>query len=88
VIVARRAGRNYTVGEYRAYLIGLGERGKPVLKVLEGQPDAVPVDPPSGRNAVYVTSECDYARWYAARSRGDLYQVVPDGPLEVSTEDS
>jgi hypothetical protein len=47
------------------------------------------IDPPTGRpDRVYLTSDREYARWYAARSwRGALYVVDPIGELEPSTED-
>lgn len=45
------------------------------------------IDPPSRREAVYMTTDIRYARWYAARSRGDLYRVQPVGRVERSEED-
>lgn len=47
------------------------------------------IDGPSFReHMVYVTSDKEYARYYASLyGRGDLYQVAPLGPLEPSTED-
>ena len=87
VCVARREGRVYTVGEYRAWLAQFGDQASRVLAMLADAPDAAPVDPPSGRDAVYITGERDYARWYAARSGGDLYQVEPIGPMTESDED-
>ncbi|MCZ1001132.1 hypothetical protein O1M63_28760 [Streptomyces mirabilis] len=47
------------------------------------------VDPPTGRpDRVYITSDRDYARFYASRYwYGDLYTVEPVGELEASTED-
>jgi len=50
--------------------------------------DSEPVDPPSARDAVYITTDLEYARWYAARSRGDLYLVVPVGEPQESSEDA
>ena len=88
VCIARREGRVYTFGEYRGWLATQGEGGQRVLAAIADAPDSVPVDPPSARNAVYITTERDYARWYAARSKGDLYRVDPDGELEPSNEDS
>jgi hypothetical protein len=87
VCEARRAGRVYTVGAYRAWLKTMGERATPIIAMLADAPDDAPVDPPSGLDAVYVTTERDYARWYAARSGGDLYRVEPAGTLTPSTED-
>lgn len=47
------------------------------------------IDPPTGRpDRVYITSDRDYARFYASLyGRGDLYRVEPVGDLERSTED-
>jgi hypothetical protein len=45
------------------------------------------MDPPSGREAVYFTTDYQYARYYAAKSKGDLYEVEPIGPREASLED-
>jgi len=89
---ARAAGRIYTVGEYRDYMLRLyrltGQTGVwNVLAALEGARDEQALDPPSLRAAVYVTSHELYATWYAARSRGDLYAVKPLGRTEPSTED-
>lgn len=88
VCVARDRGRTVTVGEYRAWLRAKGPAAARVLAELEGADDAEPIDPPSGRHAVYITTDEDYALWYAARSRGDLYRVVPVGPLDPSPEDN
>jgi hypothetical protein len=87
ICVARREGRIYTVGEYRSYLAQFGDRAAHIVRMLGDAPDFAPIDPPSGRYAVYLTTDRDYARWYAARSDGDLYQVEPDGDLTESTED-
>ncbi|MFB7323441.1 hypothetical protein [Streptomyces sp. NPDC056190] len=48
-----------------------------------------PIDPPTGRpDRVYITTDRDYARWYASRYwLGDLYTVEPVGDVEPSTED-
>lgn len=88
VCVARAAGRVCTVAEYRRWARRLGEPGRKILEVLAGAPDDAPVDPPSERRAVYFTSSIDYATWYAARSRGDLYAVEPLGLIEHSPEDN
>lgn len=47
------------------------------------------IDPPTGRpDRVYLTSDREYARWYASKfPRGDLYVVEPVGDAEPSTED-
>ncbi len=87
ICVARREGRVYTVGEYRLWLCQFGDRAVSVLRMLDGAHDAEPVDPPSAQDAVYITTDLGYARWYAARSRGDLYQVEPGGDLHESIED-
>lgn len=80
VCEARAEGRTLTVGEYREWA---RERGATaVLAALADAEDYMPVDPPSQRRAVYVTTDIAYARWHAARSgNGDLYRVVPDGLL-------
>jgi hypothetical protein len=87
VCVARAAGMVVTVGEYRTWLRLQGPRALPVLKMLEGAPADAPVDPPTQKRAVYFTTYLAYARWYAARSRGDLYEVRPVGSVERSKED-
>lgn len=87
VCAARSEGRVCTVGQYRAWAIGLGERGRPILDSLKGADPSEAVDPPTGKDAVYVTSHHAYARWYAARSQGDLYEVEPIGNVEPSKED-
>lgn len=87
VCVARAQGRALTVGEYRLWLEQFGERARPVLQALSGAADSDPVDPPSARDAVYMTTDLEYARWYAARSRGDLYRVEAVGEVERSGED-
>jgi hypothetical protein len=88
ICVARAEGRIYTVGEFRAFLKSKGEIGKPGLRMLAGADDNEPIDPPSAENAVYVTTDRTYARWYAARSRGDLYRVEPIGYIARTTEDN
>lgn len=47
------------------------------------------VDPPTGRpDRVYITTDRDYARFYASRYwYGDLYTVEPAGEPQPSTED-
>lgn len=87
ICVARAEGRAYTVGEYREVARRLGPHGRVILAYLEGAPDHMPVDPPSGTKSVYVTSDLAYARWYAARSRGDLYRVDPLSDPIPSDED-
>lgn len=84
---ARSDGRSMTVGEYRRWLARFGERARPVLNQLAGAADWEPIDPPRREQAVYVTTNRDYARWYAARSRGGLYLVEPIGPIVPSVED-
>jgi hypothetical protein len=75
------------VGEYRAWLAQFGERARPVLEALAGADDSEPMDPPSSREAIYLTTDLEYARWYAARSQGDLYEAVAVGEATRSTED-
>lgn len=87
VCEARAEGRVCTVAEFRLWAESLGERGRPILEGLEGANPLDAVDPPTGRKAVYVTTDWGYARWYAARSQGDLYVVEPIGELERSDED-
>jgi hypothetical protein len=55
--------------------------------MLADAPDDAPVDPPTQKRAVYFTTDLAYARWYATRSRGDLYEVRPVGAVERSKED-
>lgn len=87
VCAARAAGRAYTVEEYRGWLRGHGEAARSALEALEDADGSEIVDPPSARAAVYVTTDREYAEWYAARSRGDLYRVEAVGELEPSEED-
>lgn len=56
---------------------------------LSGVPDSEVMDPPRAKaDAVYITTDIDYATWYAARSgAGDLYAVRPVGMPTPSTED-
>lgn len=88
ICVARREGRGVTVGEYRAWLAQFGDRARSILDMLVNAPDAALIDPPSKHKAVYITTERAYARWYAARSRGDLYVIQPIGEVTPSDEDS
>jgi hypothetical protein len=87
ICVARAEGRVLRVGEYRAWLAQFGERARPVLEQLAGADDSEPMDPPSAREAIYLTTDLEYARWYAARSQGDLYEAVAIGEAVRSTED-
>lgn len=88
ICLERAAGRVPTVGLMRAWARQVGgPGGASMLRLIEGEPDSAPLDPPSARDAVYVTSSIEYARWYAARSGGDLYEVAAEGALTPSTED-
>lgn len=88
ICVARASGRSCTVGEYRRWLLMQGPAAAPLLNKLVGVPSSAPMDPPSERVAVYVTTEHRYARWYAAKAgNGDLYRVDPVGPLTPSVTD-
>jgi hypothetical protein len=51
--------------------------------------DGQVVDPLTGRpDRIYITSDREYARFYASKfPRGDLYVVDPEGEMELSTED-
>ncbi|MCM1964901.1 hypothetical protein [Streptomyces sp. G1] len=52
--------------------------------------DGRAIDPPTGRpDRVYVTSDREYARFYAGKwpRGGDLYVIEPVGEVEPSTED-
>ena len=82
ICVARAAGRVCTVAEYRLWLEAFGERAVPVLRSLSDAKPSDPIDPPSGRQALYITTDLRYARWYAARSEGDLYRVEPVGEID------
>ena len=47
------------------------------------------IDPPSRHpDKIYLTTSREYARFYAALSRGDLYRVSPVGPVQRSAEDT
>lgn len=61
-------------------------RGAGLTAVIAG---VGPVDPPTQRpDRVYVTTDRDYARFYASLyGRGDLYVVEPVGEAEPSEED-
>lgn len=85
---AKKAGRACTVGEYRRWLRQFGPKAEAVLRQLGDASDFEVIDPPRAKSdAVYITASADYATWYAARSRGDLYEVAPVGPVTASTED-
>lgn len=84
---ARAEGRTLRVGEYRRWAERLGAPGLRILRSLGNVPDYMPIDAPTSRVGVYLTSDRDYARWYAARSRGDLYEAVPVGACRESFED-
>lgn len=88
ICVARAEGRALTVGEYRIWLNEQQHPGaRKVLAMLADANDWEFIDPPSERKAVYLTTDLEYARWHAARSQGDLYQVRPAGEISASTED-
>jgi hypothetical protein len=88
ICLARKDGRVCSVGEYRAWLRQFGVRAEPVLRQLVGVEDEAPMDPPSSRAAVYITTSREYATWYAARSgNGDVYQVRPLSMPEPTNED-
>ena len=90
ICVARANGEVCTVGEYREWLRERNNgdiRVKNALKELDSVDPLEPIDPPSAESRVYITSSIDYARWYAARSRGALYRVRPLGNLVPSAED-
>jgi hypothetical protein len=85
ICIARSEGRVYTIGDMKRDFRG---RTSPEMeKMFRGSPDWTPIDPPSGQEAIYLTTDYGYARWYAARSKGDLYRVRPVGEIEESTED-
>lgn len=86
VCVARSEGRTATAGEMRAWARTL-PGGAAVLQALAGAPDDAPIDPPSSRDAVYITTDRLYATWYAARTGGDLYEVRPLAEPLLSGED-
>lgn len=88
ICVARAAGRSVTVGEFRDWLRALSTPAAVALAAgLRNEPSAEIIDPPTQQAAVYVTTDRDYATWYAARSKGDLYEVEPIGELAPSAED-
>lgn len=100
ICVARAEGRTLTVGEFRRWLTASWRFARDArrpdvvrqidaaLDELRDAPDSAPMDPPSAERAVYVTASREYATWYAARSRGDLYEVAPVGGATPSTEDN
>lgn len=88
ICVARAEGRTMRVGEYCEWLRAQGPEGERIAGIMSAAADPFePVDPPSARAAVYVTTDVRYARWFAARSRGDLFEVLPIGELVPSPED-
>lgn len=94
ICVARAEGRSMTVGEYRAWLIGLLYSGHPephrvksVLEQIADAPAHAPMDPPSEEQALYVTTVREYAQFYASLRRGDLYRVEPGSELVQSETD-
>jgi hypothetical protein len=88
VCVARAEGRTLCVWEFLAWAKSRpGAKAKQLVKALEGADPMAPIDPPSAKRAVYVTTDLDYAMFYAARSKGDLYTVSPFGELKPSNED-
>lgn len=88
VCVARAEGRSVSVGQFRSWVAQFGERARPVLQALEGAPADAPVDPPSAREGIYITTHEGYAAWYAARSgNGDLYEIAPIGDVVWSDSD-
>lgn len=88
ICAARATDRRFTVGQFRLWALEQGEAGRPLLRFLEGQAADAAVDGPRGEpERVYVSTDRDYARFYAARSGGDLYVVTPAGPLVRSGED-
>lgn len=77
-----------TVGEYRVWLRQFGEQATHILSMLHGATDTELLDPPSEQDGVYITTDKLYGAWYAARSgHGDLYEVQPCGPLNMSDTD-
>lgn len=86
---AKKRGMVCTVGEYRRWLMQFGPAAAKVLRALADAPDDAPVDPPAAKQAVYITTDNNYATWYAARSgNGDLYEVAPLTTPERSPEDN
>lgn len=90
ICMARAEGRTVTVAEYREWVraqpVSAAKRNR-VLKMLKGADGSEPIDPPSALIAVYITTNREYATQYAARSRGDLYEVEPNGEMTASDED-
>lgn len=88
VCVARTEGRTLRAGEFRQWALSQGSAGADLALSLAEVDPWEPIDPPSAEEAVYITTELPYARWYAARSQGDLYRVTPVGELTPSPEDN
>lgn len=99
VCVAREQGLSLTVGSYVEWLESLrptlpahkAATLDKALELMQGVPPMQPLDPATGQpDRVYVTTEVQYARWYAARyGFGDVYRVRPAQPVEaVVGEDS
>lgn len=84
--VAERMGVRYSYLADAANPDRDGQQFQARRQLLEAPLDA-PIDPPSEVQAIYMTTDLRYATWYAARSRGDLYQVVPLGPVTRSLTD-
>lgn len=87
ICVARAEGRDCTIGEYRHWLRQFGQAAVPILLKLKEESDFSIIDPSSERQAVYVTTDLEYAASYAGRSSGDLYEVTAIGPLTPSETD-
>lgn len=88
ICVARAEGRTLRVWEFREWLSSVGTpRAKQALAMLADAHPMDPIDPPTPEESVYVTTDLGYARFYAARSKGDLYRVTPLGSVEQSDED-
>lgn len=90
ICVARVAGRTFTVRDMRAWMLTRWDdpNARAILKSLEGQPPGMAVDGPTpAGSGVFVTSDVEYARFYAARSMGDLYRVEAVGLMKRSTSD-
>lgn len=89
VCVARAEGRICTTREFLGWVMQQppsATRNKLARQLLDAPPDA-PIDPPSEVQAIYMTTDLRYATWYAARSQGDLYQIMPLGPVTPSMTD-
>ena len=78
-----RPGDLITPGHHR-----LGITGCPICAGRDAG-NTNQIDPPSRRpDKIYLTTSREYARFYAALSRGDLYRVSPVGPVQRSAEDT